>query len=115
MSFRKRIGQVRQAEEALEAHERRATADWRQLRRTWHASWTPARILVAGLASGFLVGRRDTSGRDGGPGIMRMLSMLSSLMATSSARYAAHEADDAADSAGEVADAVAPHAGGAVS
>jgi hypothetical protein len=114
MSFPKLIAKVRQAEDAVEAHERRAVADWRQLRRTWRASWTPGRILIGGLAAGFLVGRRDTAGRDGGPSLLRLLSMLSSLLATSSARYAAHQADEAADSADDVADAVAPRAGGAV-
>lgn len=115
MSFHQLTAKVRQAEDALEAHERRAVADWRQLYRTWKASWTAPRILIGGLAAGFLVGRRDSGSRGGeGASILRMLSMLSTLLATTSARVAANEADDAADSADHVADTVAPHGGDAV-
>ena len=58
MSFDKLLQKVEQAENVVEAQERRTAADWRQLKRSWKASWTPGRIMLAGLASGFLVGRR---------------------------------------------------------
>lgn len=106
MRFGRLIAKVRQAEDALEAHERRASADWRQFRRTWQAGWTPMRIVLAGLGAGFLVGHRDSGRGADGPGLVRMLTMLSSLLATTSARTAAHQADEAADSADEVADTV---------
>lgn len=107
MSWGKRVDKVQQAEAAVEAHQRRAAADWRQFRRSWLASWTPARIVIAGLAAGFLVGRRDSARGADGPSVIRMLSTLSSLLATTSARTAAREADQAADSTDEVAEAVA--------
>lgn len=110
MSFRKLIAKVRQAEDAVEAHERRAAADWRQLRRSWRASWTPTRIVIAGLAFGLLVGQRERGRGADGPGLLRMLSMLSSLLATTSAHAAARGADEAADSAEDVAEAAAPTA-----
>src|SRR3546814_7016824 len=59
MSFDKLIAKVTQAEDALEAHERRVGADLRQLKHSWKASWTPTRIMVAGVVTGFLVGRAE--------------------------------------------------------
>lgn len=106
MSFEKLVDKVRHAEDAVEAHERRASADWHRLRRTWKASWTPGRIMVAGLATGLLYGFRDSRPGGDGPGVIRMLTMLTSLLATTSARTAAHEADQAAESADHLAEAV---------
>ena len=57
MSFEALIDKVKQAESALEAKERETAADWRQLKSSWLASWTPGRIVVAGLISGFIVGK----------------------------------------------------------
>ena len=57
MSFDALISKVQQAEQALEASERRTSRQWQQVKDTWRESWTPGRIVIAGLASGFLVGR----------------------------------------------------------
>src|SRR5699024_10064070 len=91
------------AENAIEANERRAGADLRQLRATWKAAWTPGRIVLAGLGSGFALGllepgRNLASGRNA----MRLLSMatsLTSLFAGTSAHAAAEEAGAAAETA----------------
>ncbi len=99
MSFEKLISKVAQAEDALEARERQVSADVRQFRRTWRAAWTPGRIVMAGLASGFLVGRSGPLRAPKGSSVMQMLSMLSTLLASTSAQAAAHEAGDAADEA----------------
>ena len=50
---------VRQAEAALEAKERQATADFRQVKSSWRLAWTPGRIVIAGLVSGFVVGKLE--------------------------------------------------------
>jgi hypothetical protein len=99
MSFDALIQKVRQAEAALEAQERRAGADWRQLRATWHALWTPGRLLVAGLAAGFIVGRAEPFKRAAGGGVLQLVTALSGLFAGGSAQAAASEAGDAADAA----------------
>ena len=95
MGFSKLIDKVTQAEQALEARERYVGAEWRQLKSAWRDAWTPGRIVVAGLASGFLVGRARTVGLMGG-GTMQVFSAISGLIASGSAQAAASGADDAA-------------------
>jgi len=88
-----------------------ASANWHQLVATWRAAWTPGRIVIAGLASGFLVGRAEPLRRVArGGGVLQMLSALSGLMASGSAQAAAGEAAHAADSAQQQAAAVSPEA-----
>ena len=43
------INRVRQAEQAVEIREARTRAQWRQLKATWRAGWTPGRIVIAGI------------------------------------------------------------------
>lgn len=106
MSFDALIAKVEQAEAALESRERRTTEQWQQLKVTWRRSWTPARIVVAGLASGFLVGRARPLRAASGGGVLQLLTALSGLLASGSAQVAAEEAGQAADAA-EVAAAPA--------
>lgn len=109
MSFKHLIAKVAQAEAALEAQERQVAADWRQLKASWRSAWTPGRIVIAGLATGFVVGRAQPlkSAARGGQ-VMQMISMLSSLFATGTAKVAADEAKVAAETTSEVAEAVVP-------
>jgi len=100
MSFDKLIAKVTQAENALEAHERRVGADLRQLKQSWKATWTPARIVIAGVVGGFLVGRAEPlrSAARGGS-LMRIVSLLTGVFASGTASHAAEEAEHAADDA----------------
>ena len=113
MSFDKLIAKVTQAEDALEANERRVGADLRQLRQSWKATWTPTRIMVAGVVTGFLVGRAEPlrSAARGGS-VVRIVSLLSGLFASTTATHAASEAEEAADTASDVATAAAPDVAG---
>ena len=112
MSFEKLLKKVEQAEDALEAQERRTAADWRQLKRSWKASWTPGRIVLAGLASGFLVGRAEAGkAMASGRGILRMLASLSALLASGQAQAAADEAEAAAETAEDTAETAAEAVG----
>lgn len=111
MSFDKLILKVTQAEDALEAQERRFAANVRQLKASWREGWTPARIVIAGLASGFLIGRAEPlKAVAKGSGAMQLITMLSGLFAGGSAHAAATEAGHAADTAEELAVKVAPDA-----
>lgn len=110
MRFEALIAKVQQAEEALEASERSTVLQWRQLKRQWVSSWTPARIVVAGLVSGFMVGRAKPLRVASGGGVLQMITALSGLFAGSSAQAAATEAGHAADSAARTTAAVAPEA-----
>ena len=93
MSFDKLIAKVTQAENAMEANERRVGADVRQLRDSWKAMWTPGRIVLAGLVSGYLAGRAEpirSAARSGS--VVRIVSRLGTVFAGTSARQAATEA-----------------------
>jgi hypothetical protein len=99
MSFDKLITKVQQAEDALEARERTVSADLRQLKVAWRAAWTPGRIVIAGLAAGYLVGRAEPFKRAAGGGVLQLITALSGLFASSQAQDAAEGADDAAQAA----------------
>lgn len=107
-SFRQLIQKVEQAEAALEARERSVAADWRQLKASWKAGWTPGRIVLAGLVSGFVVGRVEPlkSVAKGGT-IMQMITAVSGLFASATAQHAASQADAAASDVGQVSSDVA--------
>jgi hypothetical protein len=105
MSFDALIAKVQQAEDALESRERDTTAQWRQFKATWRQSWTPGRIVIAGLAAGFMVGRARPLRAASGGGVLQMLSALSGRLASGSAHVAAAHADDAAGAAGQAANA----------
>jgi hypothetical protein len=105
MGFDALIEKVRQAETALEAQERRVGADWRQLRGSWRSLWTPGRIVLAGLATGFMVGRAEPFKRAAGGGVLQLLTALSGMFAGGSAQVAANQAGEAADAAKDAQDA----------
>ena len=58
-TFKQLIAKVHQCEDVVEAREREVVADVRQLKASWLAAWTPWRIVAAGLATGFVVGRAE--------------------------------------------------------
>ena len=98
MGFHELIDKVQQAETALEARERQAAADWRQTKASWLSIWTPGRIVIAGLASGFLIGQvRPAKGVATGQGVLQLATALAGLFASSSAHAAAQGAEEAAD------------------
>jgi hypothetical protein len=112
MSFDALITKVQQAEQALEARERAASTQWQQVKTTWRESWTPGRIVIAGLASGFLVGRAQPLKLAGSGGLLNMVTALSGLLASGSAQVAAENAEQAADAAGDVAQVTGDAANG---
>jgi hypothetical protein len=93
------IEKVRQAEVALEAKERQTSADWRQVKSSWRAMWTPGRLVIAGLVSGFIVARAEPFKKAAGGGTLQLISALSSLFAGGSAQAAASEASEAKQAA----------------
>lgn len=102
MGFSKLIDKVTQAEQALEAREHSVSAHWGQLKGAWREVWTPARIVVAGLLSGFAVGRvRPLAGTAGG-GFLHLMTALSGLVPGGSSTQ---EAADQAEATAEATDA----------
>lgn len=111
MSFDARIAQVRQAENAVSASRHRVSAQWRQAAGIWRSAWTPGRIVIAGLALGFLGGRTQPlklAGKlagdlAGNGGLLELLGTLSGLIGSMGAQGPAAPTDPAQPSA-EAAD-----------
>lgn len=110
-------------QQTIESHER--------LQRDWRQAWTPLRILVAGLATGFITGRAEPEkalkklGSVSGPRTLQLVTSVAGLVgsvqaaiAALAAKQAADIADDAADAADDSADqaaGAAPDTAGAAS
>ena len=107
MRFEPLKQRVTRREQLLEGRLQQTRDQWQTLTTTWRESWTPLRIVVAGLVSGFLVGRARPLRVASGGGVLQLVSALSSLFAGSSAQAAANEAEQAADVAAHAA-AVGP-------
>ncbi|MEN1941443.1 protein sip-5 [Luteimonas sp. MJ246] len=106
MSFEDLQAKVERAEAALEARERQTAADFRVFGGIWRSGWTPPRIVVAGLAGGFLAGWVRPGQAIAGAQPARWLQMLGSVAGLASsiqAAFAAGAAEDAAQDAGAAA------------
>ena len=115
MRFESLLDKVRQAETALEAKERQTGADWRQMKASWQALWTPGRIVSVGLVSGFLVGKVEPAKQVvRGSGALQLLSAMAGLFAGGSAQAAAGHAEQAADTAQQTAAVVSPEGARAI-
>ena len=99
MGFEALIEKVTQAEQALESSERVAANRWDAFKLTWRESWTPGRIVVAGLASGFIVGRAQPMKLAGSGGVLNLATALAGIFAGTGAQAAAKQAEDAASAA----------------
>lgn len=113
MSFKALQAKVARAEDALEAHERQVAADLRVMGGCWRDLWSPPRVIVGGLAAGFLVGWARPARAIAGIEPARWLQLagsLAGLVAPLQAAFAVAEAGtDAEDS-----EAVANEDGGGV-
>lgn len=110
MKFERLKHRVERAEQLVEGRASQTRDHWQSLTTTWRDSWTPLRIVVAGLVSGFIVGRSDPMaalGKLGGLGGARWIqaiSAISGLVASFQASAAADKAGDAADKADDAVD-----------
>ena len=104
VGFEALVEKVRQAEAALEAKERQASADARQLKASLRSEWTPGRIVIAGLVSGFIVGKLEPAKKvASGSGVVQLLTALGGLFAGTSAQVAAGKAEEVAETAQQTA------------
>jgi hypothetical protein len=104
MGFKQLLTKVQQAEAALEAREQVFVDHWQRLKTTWKEAWTPGRVIIAGLAAGFLVGRAQPLRAVARSGQwMQLVTMLSGLFAGGSAQAAAQQAEETAETVEEVA------------
>lgn len=95
---------VHKREHLLEGRYEQALERKALLKARWHEAWTPGRIVVAGLVSGFLMGRAEPAKIAAkSSNLMQIVTMLSGLFAGSSAQSAADQAATAAGEAGHAA------------
>ncbi len=99
MNFERLQHRVQRAEQLVEGRASQTQAHWRTLSQVWRDSWTPGRIVIAGLVSGFLAGRAEPMRSMNGARWLQMVGSLSSLFATVQAATAADQASEAADTA----------------
>lgn len=96
---------VHKREHLLEGRYEQALERKALLKARWQEAWTPGRIVVAGLVSGFLMGRAEPAKIAAkSSNLMQIITMLSGLFAGSSAQNAADQAGRAAGEAGQAAD-----------
>lgn len=103
---------IERASQVMDGRRQQLRHNVQQVRSTWHAAWTPLRILGAGLGLGFVSGKLDPEKAAGGvasrvaaaPKILQMLTALSGLLAAGRAQAASEAAEEAGEAAGEAAD-----------
>ena len=115
MRFERLRDEVARAERRVETRVLRAHVNWRVLGTAWRKAWTPGRLLVVGLAGGFLFARARPLGKIGGLPTARLIQLASSLAglvaslraqgAAETAQTAAADAETAAEETTETVDA----------
>ncbi|HVK52597.1 MAG TPA: protein sip-5 [Pseudoxanthomonas sp.] len=104
MNFERALRRVEKAEQLVEGRALQTQTHWSEFKSTWREAWTPGRIIVAGLVTGFLSGRAEPMRAMTGAKWLQMVGSLSSLFASVTAATAAGEASTAADEASTAAD-----------
>lgn len=110
MAFDDLIQRVHERELALEQRHAHARASWRGLRNKWREGWSPTRIVLGGMLSGFLVGWARPMRKVTGLPASRWVQIgtsLWTLVASSKAKHAASTAEAAAGTAGVAAQTAA--------
>lgn len=103
MSFKGLLRRVDRAEQLLEGRRAQTRASWHTLSAAWREGWTPLRIVVVGLAAGFMAGRAEplsTLSRIGGARWMQIIGTVSSMVASLQAAASAQQAHAAAEQDG---------------
>ncbi|MGH8027784.1 MAG: protein sip-5, partial [Pseudoxanthomonas sp.] len=92
---------VERMERLVEGRGLQTQTHWAELKKQWREGWTPARIIAAGLVSGFVSGRAEPLRALSGPRLLQMIGAVSGLFASVQATVAAGQAEKAADTAEE--------------
>jgi len=125
MNFAQLRRRVERGEALVEGRIRQLGESHDRLRRDWRQAWTPLRIVLAGLATGFFAGRAEPEkalkkiAGVSGPRTLQLVTSVAGLVGSVQAAIAAMTAKEAADTADQAADvatdaeADAEHAGAA--
>lgn len=101
---------VKRCEQVVAVRMAETQDNWGVLSQVWRRGWSPLRIVVVGLAGGFVAGKLELPGKVNGARWLQMIGSVSNLMASGQAALAAAmaaHAADTADEAAETADAAA--------
>ncbi|AXI82708.1 hypothetical protein FUT69_05350 [Xylella taiwanensis] len=90
MNFHALCRRVERAERLVEQRSTQTSHHWRELQYTWRTSWTPLRIVIAGLGLGFMTGHiephitlKTLAGKfSGAQHLIQMLGAISAFFAT---------------------------------
>ena len=97
MNYRQLQRRVERAERLVEGRGLQAQSHWAELKQHWREGWTPARIIAAGLVSGFISGRAEPLRALSGPRLLEMIGAVSGLFASVQAGFTGEQAEDAVD------------------
>lgn len=109
MRFETLQRKVARSERLVEGRAEQTMLRARATKTEWRQAWTPGRIVIAGLVSGFALGRSDPSralcklGKVASPRWLQAITAISGLVASLQAAVAAATAKDAAETAGDAA------------
>ncbi len=105
---------VRRCEQVVSVRLENTHQEWGVLSQVWRKGWSPLRIVVVGLAGGFIAGKLELPRKVNGARWLQMAGSVSNLFTTAQAAFAsvvaaqaAAAADQAADQVDEAADEVA--------
>lgn len=88
MNFDALQKRVRRAENVVQARMDDTVGHWGRLDAAWRSAWTPGRIVIAGLAGGFLAGKLEPGGAFSGARWLQMIGSVSGLVASAQASMA---------------------------
>jgi len=106
---------VKRCEQVMAVRIGETQDNWGVLSQVWRQGWSPLRIVLVGLAGGFIAGKLEVPGKVNGARWLQMVGSVSSLFASAQAAFAtvvaaqaAETADDAADQADAATEQPAP-------
>ena len=111
MNFAQLKNRVERGETLVEGRIRQTGECHARLRRDWRQAWTPLRIVLAGLATGFIAGRAEPEkalkklGSISGPRTLQLISSVAGLVGSVQAAIVAMTADGATGNAEKTTDA----------
>lgn len=103
MNFDTLQRRVQRAEAVVQVRVGETSGHWQRLDALWRRSWTPGRIVIAGLAGGFLAGKLEPNGAFSGARWLQMIGSVSGLVASAQASVASLQAAAAEAMAGMAA------------
>ncbi len=92
MNLQRQQQRVKQAEQALQRQQQQAQTHWQRAKTTWVAGWTPPRLVLAGLAAGFLAGRSKLPSFKPGLDALKFASLLPEVLERYASVFAAGRA-----------------------